>query len=507
MITKSVNKQLCFIPIIALFLLTTAVTSGYAVSSGEKWAFQSIEHNNDGSWFVVGGVTTLSDDGTGTTAYHYNSNGSLGSNSENFTYSTTLNPDGSITMTNIFSDRTQMSRCVLSDDRKMIICDGTADTSKQTMQINVKMDEFKTYSNTDWNGDYYVIGYEHNANYEAPPNGNGRNMAISSINTADGNGTYTYFGTANSDGTIWYDDESQDLRSYSVSPDGSFVIGNGGVKGYLSGENTFGLISSPGITDKWASYFSMKRGDKAYSTADLEGTWAIAGFGDNRGSIFSADFASLTCNAQGNCAYYSKRQSNGEINYNLSNVKISVAPDGSFGKSFDKTNPKYAAAVGNYGNTIIVNMSLQKSDPDHRQIFIGVRCSDCSNLPGLHPDLVVRSVSNPPAQKKRGGSFNIKDKIINRGNTSIPSTTITSYYLSRNKSWDKDDALLLGSRIIPELEIGAVSGGKEPTKLIIPTETGTGLYYLIACADDMGSVEELNEDNNCRRSKRKIRVK
>ncbi|MBI5098215.1 MAG: hypothetical protein HZB30_03115 [Nitrospirae bacterium] len=182
--TKSRNKQLYLIALLSLFLLITAVTIGYADPSGEKWAFQTIEHNNDG-WLVAGGVTTLYDDGTGTTTYNYNSNGSTGSNTENFTYSITPNPDGSMTMTNIFSDRTQISRCVVSNNNKMIICDGTEDTNKQTLQINIKMDGSKTYTNADFIGDYYVIEYDYDSIGSDWP---GHYVADSAIAITDGNG-------------------------------------------------------------------------------------------------------------------------------------------------------------------------------------------------------------------------------------------------------------------------------------------------------------------------------
>ncbi|MBI5098214.1 MAG: hypothetical protein HZB30_03110 [Nitrospirae bacterium] len=124
----------------------------------------------------------------------------------------------------------------------------------------------------------------------------------------------------------------------------------------------------------------MKKGDKVYSSADLAGTWAISGFGDENGNSFNAGFGTMTCNVNGNCTFSFKNQRNGSIEYESGSKTFSVAVDGSFGKSFGKKVPYYAAAIGNNRNTIIVNSSFQESDPGHREIFIGVRCGNCSNL-------------------------------------------------------------------------------------------------------------------------------
>lgn len=346
-----------------------------------KWGYGRLQHENNGTWGSEGGTITFNADGTGSVNFKNNDGGVLNEGVKAFTYSTILNTNGSISLTMKFSDRTELLKIVISDDGNMAVVDRTLDTDVQSMVILIRMDESKTYANADLNGEYYIIAYENNATYTAPPYGNGNNMAISSIGTFYGDGTYTYYGKANSDGTIWDDDGGNKKRAYSVNPDGSFTIGNGGAVGYLSEGEILGIVSRPGITtDKWASYFSMKKGDKVYSTADIAGTWAIAGFGDDNGNSFNAEFGSMTCDVSGNCLLPLRNQRDGTITYETLSATFSVASDGSFGDSVNPDIPFYAGAIGNNGNNIICNVSFDPGQSYHREIFIGVRCSDCKNL-------------------------------------------------------------------------------------------------------------------------------
>lgn len=349
------------------------------------WGYGRLRHNNDGTWHARSGKITFNIDGTGTDTFKDNNNGTLSSGVETFTYSLITNQDGSLNVVYTYPDRTQTRRYVISDDRKMMITDGTDEPARQRIRIFVKLDTSKTFSNADLTGEYYSIGYEHNATYVAPPNGNGSYMAISSLTTFDGNGTYTYYGKANSDGIIW-DDNSPDnpnVRQYSVNPDGTIsIVNETGSNGYIGGDRNLGIFSSPGALDKWVGYFFMKKGDRIYSTADLAGTWALGGFGDDYGTSFNAEFGTMTCDSSGNCVRSSKNQRDGNIKYESGNIKLSVSPDGSFGASLATGAPSYAGAIGNNGNSIVFNVSFDQSQLYHREIFIGVRCSNCSNLIG-----------------------------------------------------------------------------------------------------------------------------
>ena len=347
----------------SLFLLLTLVGEGIAANATQastslvgKWGLTSLDHRNDGTWRSKRGMVTFNSDGTGTDTYYSNDSGVVDSGTQNFTYSIASNQDGSFTLTT-YSSKTETHKIVFSDDGTMFIGDGTADnadTTEQKLKVAIKMDTSKTYTNADLSGDYYTMGYEYNSTYTAPPNGNGTHMAISSITNFDGIGNYTYYGTANSDGTIWYDSGCGGSSTYSINSDGSVSIGgcSGGIGdfGYENGKVFIGAV--PQSTDQWVSYVSLKKGDTTYSTAGAAGTWAIAGFGDSNGTSFNADFGTITCDSSGNCTYSFKNQTDGSITYPSGSFTISVSSDGSMTTSLTSGAPSYAAAVGNNGNTL-----------------------------------------------------------------------------------------------------------------------------------------------------------
>jgi subtilase family serine protease len=124
------------------------------------------------------------------------------------------------------------------------------------------------------------------------------------------------------------------------------------------------------------------------------------------------------------------------------------------------------------------------------------------------PDLTVASISNPPASRKRERSFNIKAKIKNNGNGAADKEFTVRYYLSKNrdKSLNKDeDILLTGDVVMSSLIAGA--GSIKKIQVNIGTDAPPGKYYVKVCADTGNDLAETDEDNNCRASKRKIRIK
>ncbi|UCD34219.1 MAG: hypothetical protein JSU90_07905, partial [Nitrospiraceae bacterium] len=123
------------------------------------------------------------------------------------------------------------------------------------------------------------------------------------------------------------------------------------------------------------------------------------------------------------------------------------------------------------------------------------------------PDLIVTYVGNVPAGKKRGGKFTIKERVTNEGGYA-GSSSIVRYYLSKNKTRDSKDKRLKasrGGRLVSALAGGESSSGK--VKLAIPEKTKPGRYYVLVCADDRDNVSESDESNNCKRSRKRIRIK
>jgi len=119
------------------------------------------------------------------------------------------------------------------------------------------------------------------------------------------------------------------------------------------------------------------------------------------------------------------------------------------------------------------------------------------------PDLVEAAVSNPPATVAPGGSFSVTDTAQNSGAGPAAAST-TRYYLSLDTTKSGGDVLLTGSRAVPVLAAGASSSGTATTT--VPAATAPGTYFLLACADDTGTVPESNEGNNCIASATTVQV-
>jgi len=110
-------------------------------------------------------------------------------------------------------------------------------------------------------------------------------------------------------------------------------------------------------------------------------------------------------------------------------------------------------------------------------------------------DLIVAAVGNPPASAAPGKAFTITDTVKNQGGATAPVST-TRYYLSADATKNAGDTLLTGTRNVPGLAAGAQSAGT--ATVTVPLATAPGTYQLLACADDLQVVAEVNEANNCR---------
>jgi len=124
-------------------------------------------------------------------------------------------------------------------------------------------------------------------------------------------------------------------------------------------------------------------------------------------------------------------------------------------------------------------------------------------------DLKVKSVSTPPHRRKCGGSFKVKAIIKNKGVGSADAGFSIGYYLSKDreqsvsKDTDKPDYLLTDDSYVSSLPFGATS---KEIVVSVPCDI-QGKYYLKVCADNRHDIAETNEENNCKASKRKIKVK
>jgi hypothetical protein len=119
------------------------------------------------------------------------------------------------------------------------------------------------------------------------------------------------------------------------------------------------------------------------------------------------------------------------------------------------------------------------------------------------PDLAVASVRPPPAQARRGTTFAAGDRTMNTGQLASVAT-VNRYLLSRDKQRGAGDVLLTPRRQVPALAPTADSSGT--VNVTIPKSTPTGLYWVLACADDTNVVAESNESQNCKASGAQIKV-
>lgn len=358
------------------------------------WGYINLDHDIEGTWESSAGKIIFNADGTGTQTYTENNSdngGTVQSLFKNFTYSITPNQDGTITLQMTYDGETSPPRrFVLSDNGKMMMLDYTDVLDSNEMTVAIRMDTSKTYTDADLNGDYYGIGYEYNGDLIF--NNPGFYNAGSSIQSYDGNGEFSLLRTLNSDGAIFTDSV---IAPYSVNADGSFVFGYGDVNGYIGLSGLF-VNSHPTVNNHWRFGFSMQREDRTYSTPDLGGTWVLTGFGDgNEGNSFGSAFGKMTCDSIGNCNAFLKNRKDGEIiNEAVDFRDIFVEQDGSFGYFPDSISPNYAAAIGNDGNTVLLNMSFGQSTLYDREILIGVRCSNCTNIMGQGGKIQARRAFN-----------------------------------------------------------------------------------------------------------------
>jgi subtilase family serine protease len=111
------------------------------------------------------------------------------------------------------------------------------------------------------------------------------------------------------------------------------------------------------------------------------------------------------------------------------------------------------------------------------------------------PDLTVISVATP-AVSGAGEAMVATDTTKNLGAGPVAASE-TGFYLSTNTVLDAAD-ILLGTRAVPGLAGGDSNAGS--VSLIVPASIATGNYYVLAKADQAGTLLELLENNNVKAS-------
>jgi hypothetical protein len=167
----------------------------------------------------------------------------------------------------------------------------------------------------------------------------------------------------------------------------------------------------------------------------------------------------------------------------------------------------HAIATDGSGNVYVTGESWASWNGDAGQsplhAYSGGGVEDIFVLKLVEPDLIETAVSDPPSSSTAGASFSVTDTVKNQGSTSA-GASITSYYLSLDTTKGSGDILLTGSRSVPSLGMNETNSGI--LTVTIPSGTGSGSYYLLACADNTNMVEESDDNNNCLASMSKVSV-
>jgi hypothetical protein len=93
-----------------------------------------------------------------------------------------------------------------------------------------------------------------------------------------------------------------------------------------------------------------------------------------------------------------------------------------------------------------------------------------------------------------GASFSVTDTVANVGPAASTSSK-TRYYLSLDAVKGAGDTLLAGVHSVPGLPPGVSHSAT--VKVTLPANVPLDAYFLLACADEMGTVEEGDEADNC----------
>jgi hypothetical protein len=179
----------------------------------------------------------------------------------------------------------------------------------------------------------------------------------------------------------------------------------------------------------------------------------------------------------------------------------------------DGTSLLYAGYIGGWNRDSGFGLAI---DSDGNAYVAGVTTSEPSQSPAfpllVGPDLtfgsateafVVKVSGKPDLQEgaltipsvvKPGGSFLVTSAVVNNGLGTAPPTT-TRYYLSADDQKSDGDIRLSGSKSVSSLNPGAVATGS--VTVTVPTSTPLGSYLVLACADDLQAVAELDESVNC----------
>ncbi|MEZ5291995.1 MAG: CARDB domain-containing protein [Vicinamibacterales bacterium] len=143
---------------------------------------------------------------------------------------------------------------------------------------------------------------------------------------------------------------------------------------------------------------------------------------------------------------------------------------------------------GNCPNTFLASVYTSEGGTQlGRLVWFGKERDGCA-------DLEVSTVMVLPATVARGATLSVTQVTRNVGSATAGAST-TRYYLSRDSAKSSDDLLLAAETPVPALVRGGSVTGP-PATAVMPA-SASGVYHILACADDRAVVAEITDTNNC----------
>jgi len=262
-----------------------------------------------------------------------------------------------------------------SNDQNAFLADLTG-AAERGLAVGVKLDAAKSYTKADVSGDYYVVGYE----YDSKGYDKGKNRVSTEVSRGDGNGTLTGAAKLACNGNIcvggYFQETTSTSMSYDIQSPGVLRLGPDANTlvdmGYVGAGGKALVVANPtkfypDFGDDFMALVGVKKGDKGYSNADLQGNWVFSSFGDEGGVVFS-EFGVLACNGAGDCQIRSKHSENGDIRYKDESVSLgTVSWDGSLNGFYVQEG--LTGAIGDNGNMLIFTIT----GPTHRQMGVAIK--------------------------------------------------------------------------------------------------------------------------------------
>jgi hypothetical protein len=125
--------------------------------------------------------------------------------------------------------------------------------------------------------------------------------------------------------------------------------------------------------------------------------------------------------------------------------------------------------------------------------------SEGNNLRATAPIIIGRDVSvtvaTTAATASAGQRITVDNTVTNTGSVPVTTLFVVRFYLSTNDTFDAGTDVLLRTRRIDELPVGASDA--KTSKVAIPPGT-QGTYYILVLADARDALAEASERNNLR---------